>query len=48
MMRQTWCPTCDGKRTDAAAIKAHNLLASQSGCRAYPVSWQPKRVRLNA
>lgn len=32
----TRCPVCDDKRTDAAAVHTHNLIASQTGCRAYP------------
>jgi hypothetical protein len=43
------CPVCTGKRTDAAAIAAHNLACATTGERSYPVArWTPKRVRLNA
>jgi hypothetical protein len=31
-----WCPVCNGKRTDAASIAAHNLRCSAHGERAYP------------
>lgn len=30
------CPVCDERRTDAAAIATHNIIASATGCRAYP------------
>lgn len=33
----TRCPVCQDKRTDAAAIAEHNIRASQTGCRRYPV-----------
>lgn len=32
----TRCPVCVDKRTDAAAVATHNLVASQTGCRSYP------------
>lgn len=30
------CPVCDHKRTDAAAVATHNIIAATTGCRAYP------------
>lgn len=29
------CPVCDSKRTDAEAIKVHNVKAATDGCRKY-------------
>lgn len=32
----TLCPVCDQKFTGPVAIKVHNEIAAQTGCRSYP------------
>lgn len=35
------CPVCDDKRTNAAAIALHNLIAAERGCRSYGLARTP-------